>query len=438
MLKVFWLCFELFINLFQGVVCSSFIWKTAESKISKTKSLICFWLCSFSYFAVVTLMNYISYFEGIGIFAYTGVFFFFLLFCHYGNIFKKILLAVIPTSCLAFSNVIVVQFSGVVFDIPIVDILSKQDLARFTIVIIVNIILVIILLLIQTLFTKNDISLNKSEWLLICSVLSLSVLDFAFLYGAIFLGASQIIRQFIAIAIFLLIVIVSTVYFLLIKLSNKNRIETEHILLKQQYNLQAKSIEEIKNQYTKLRKTRHDFSNILKIVHNLLNDNKIPEANEYISQYFQKQKETARFIVTDNEYVNAIINLKLSDATAKNIEIKINTISDIGNVDNWDLCNLLGNMLDNAIESCEKCTERYISLYIARENNFLIIAIKNKIEKSILKDNPALNTNKNGLEHGYGIRIIKDIAQHHNGFVDFYEEDNYFCCRVYAEFNCNI
>ena len=160
MLKILWLGFEFFINLFQGVACSAFIWKTTEAKASKSKSLLYFLLCRFSYFAVVTLMNYVSYFEGIGIFAYTGVFLAFLLFCRSGSIFKKILIAIIPTSFLAFSNVIVVLFSGIIFDIHIVDILSKQNLARFIIVITVNIILSIILWLIQTLFAKNKVVLN--------------------------------------------------------------------------------------------------------------------------------------------------------------------------------------------------------------------------------------------------------------------------------------
>lgn len=86
------------------------------------------------------------------------------------------------------------------------------------------------------------------------------------------------------------IVIVSTVYFLLIKLSNKNKIETEHQLLTQQYNLQAKYVEEIKEQYTKIQKIRHDFSNTFNIIQKLLNDNKNTEAEEYIAEYFKKTK----------------------------------------------------------------------------------------------------------------------------------------------------
>ena len=436
MLKILWLGFELFINFFQGVACSAFIWKTTEAKASKSKSLLYFLLCSFSYFAVVTLMNYVSYFEGIGIFAYTGVFLAFLLFCRSGSIFKKILIAIIPTSCLAFSNVIVVHFSGMVFDIPIVDILSKQNLARFIIVITVNIILSIMLWLIQTLFAKNKVILNKSEWLLIGLVLFIAILAFAFLYGAILSGASQTVKQFVAMAIFLLIVIVSTVYFLLIKLSNKNKIETEHKLLKQQYNLQAKYVEEIKEQYTKIQKIRHDFSNTLNIIQKLLSDNKKAEAEEYVCEYFKKQKEITRIIVTNNEYVNAMLNLKISEATSKNIEMVVNTISDIGDTDNWDLCNLLGNMLDNAIRACENSSKKYMTLQILRDRNgYFNIIVKNQIENSVLKNNPTLKSDKaNALEHGYGVSIIKDIAKKHNGFADFYEKNNFFHCSVIAEF----
>ena len=123
----------------------------------------------------------------------------------------------------------------------------------------------------------------------------------------------------------------------------------------------------------------------------------------------KKQKEITRIIVTNNEYVNAMLNLKISEASSKNIEMVVNTISDIGDTDNWDLCNLLGNMLDNAIRSCEKTSKKYMTLQIFRDKNgYFNIIVKNQIENSVLKNNPTLKSDKfNASEHGYGVSIIK-------------------------------
>lgn len=57
--------------------------------------------------------------------------------------------------------------------------------------------------------------------------------------------------------------------------------------------------------------------------------------------------------------------------------------------------------------------------------------MKNSIDVSVLETNSGLVSDKqNKNNHGYGTRIIKEIAEKHNGFADFYEENDYFCCNV--------
>ena len=57
--------------------------------------------------------------------------------------------------------------------------------------------------------------------------------------------------------------------------------------------------------------------------------------------------------------------------------------------------------------------------------------MKNAIDSSILAVNPHLLSDKpDAGNHGYGTKIIKDIAAKHQGYVDFYEENGFFCCNV--------
>lgn len=99
-----------------------------------------------------------------------------------------------------------------------------------------------------------------------------------------------------------------------------------------------------------------------------------------------------------------------------------------------DLCNLIGNMFDNAIEASQNSEKRFIYFEISQKNDNLNIFLKNSIDQSVLTSNPHLQSTKKSNNHGFGTSIIKEIAMRHHGIADFYEEDNCFCCNVIARF----
>ncbi len=96
-----------------------------------------------------------------------------------------------------------------------------------------------------------------------------------------------------------------------------------------------------------------------------------------------------------------------------------------------DICNIIANTLDNAIEACEKAKEKKIELYIFKVKNYLSITIKNTIEKSVLKTNPDLQSSKADLSiHGIGTKSVKAVAKKHDGVVEYHEEGNIFICNI--------
>ena len=156
------------------------------------------------------------------------------------------------------------------------------------------------------------------------------------------------------------------------------------------------------------------------------------EINNYINEFFESQSRSMQIISTENEYVNAIINSKISTARSYGIEVTVSTISDIKSVNNIDLCNILGNLFDNAIDACRLCeSKKEIYLEITKDNDNSIIFMKNSIKESVLNSNPELkNTKKNKHRHGYGTRIVRDLSEKYGGFADFYEDNKNFCCNI--------
>ena len=98
-----------------------------------------------------------------------------------------------------------------------------------------------------------------------------------------------------------------------------------------------------------------------------------------------------------------------------------------------DLCTLLGNLLDNAIEAAEQCPpeKRLIEVKITSYDEKVVIHAMNSIISSVLNENSELkSTKKDPLEHGFGVKSIRLIAQKYAGTVNYFEDDSTLSCRV--------
>ena len=132
-----------------------------------------------------------------------------------------------------------------------------------------------------------------------------------------------------------------------------------------------------------------------------------------------------------NKYINIILLLK--------IKIYIYIANEIPEFSDLDLCVLLGNALDNAIEGVSGDGNNEIYLELRNVDNFFMISVKNTITNSVLEYNPNLISTKNEKEvHGLGILSMKEVVQKYNGSIEFYENDNKFCCDMLLDIPDNM
>lgn len=103
-------------------------------------------------------------------------------------------------------------------------------------------------------------------------------------------------------------------------------------------------------------------------------------------------------------------------------------------LEEMDLCSLLGNTLDNAIESAltiSKTEKRLINLRISKKNDFILFSLENYTENDLIfNDKFPLTTKKNKNVHGYGLKSIDYIARKYNGSVTINLDDNWFKLKV--------
>lgn len=196
-------------------------------------------------------------------------------------------------------------------------------------------------------------------------------------------------------------------------------------LMETQYN-------EIKNVYLNMRGWRHDYHNHVQVLKANLDSNNGLAAREYLNEIEHELKKVDTFIKSGNMMVDAILNSKLSLAMEKDIKIICDAylpkelfITDI------DLCTMLGNVLDNAIESCEKIEEshRFIRIYIAMVKEQFYLSIQNGSVEAINFHQENYISTKRG-NHGLGMKRVAAVVGRWGGYLNINQEAGVFGTEI--------
>lgn len=176
-------------------------------------------------------------------------------------------------------------------------------------------------------------------------------------------------------------------------------------MLELQLSEQKTMIEETGNISREIKKAEHDLRHhLLSILGNIENGN-TEAAETYLKQLLHDYETSIfKYIYIDNSAVNSILNMKISRCHANKIDIKTEIESDFSDFSDIDICVLLANLLDNAIEASLNVDSTQITVSIRNEKNYLCILIRNRIESSVLEENGQLHTTKKDKsKHGLGV-----------------------------------
>ena len=195
-----------------------------------------------------------------------------------------------------------------------------------------------------------------------------------------------------------------------------------------------KQRDEVQNIYQTMRAWRHDYHNHMQAIKALLSMGKKEELSEYLDNLEKDLDSIDIAIRTGNVGLDAILSSKVSIARKNNIEVNCTAkvpadlkITDV------HLCAIVGNLLDNAIEACEKITEgttpRFIRIYIGLFKSQLYISVSNATCEKHRRRLSELVTSKLG-EHGFGLRRIDKLAEKYDGYVNRKNEPGIFATEV--------
>jgi len=195
-----------------------------------------------------------------------------------------------------------------------------------------------------------------------------------------------------------------------------------------------KQRDEVQNIYQTMRAWRHDYHNHMQAIKALLSMGKKEELSEYLDNLEKDLDSIDIAIRTGNVGLDAILSSKVSIARKNNIEVNCTAkVPQDLKVSDVHLCAIVGNLLDNAIEACEKITEgaapRFIRIYIGLFKSQLYISVSNATCEKHRRRLSELVTSKLG-EHGFGLRRIDKLAEKYDGYVNRKNEPGIFATEV--------
>jgi len=202
-----------------------------------------------------------------------------------------------------------------------------------------------------------------------------------------------------------------------------------------QNTLIGRQFEEIRNTYREMRGWRHDYKNHMQVLKIYVENRQWEECMEYIAQMNQDLSEVDHVIKTGNVMADAIVNSKVSLAKAKNIQLDV-TVKIPGElpVSDVEFCVLFGNLMDNAIEACEKIAdeeERFIRIFIGLFKKQFYISITNATNQ---KKRVQKYYSLKGEGHGFGLYRIDKIIKERKGYLNRKDEPGVFATEIMLPF----
>lgn len=212
----------------------------------------------------------------------------------------------------------------------------------------------------------------------------------------------------------------------------------DYTILEHAKKLEQDNVKAWMNAYSNQRKQTHEFQNQLAVICGLAQQ-EAPDGKlfQYIKQLLQTNLSESLFVKTGRAVVDVILNQKHAIAQSKGVTLQVQ-LDDLSNFALPDeaLVVVLSNLIDNAIEACEKNKAPNHKTILLKMNanpdaNFLYI--ENPAEQPVtIVNNHIVTTKKKRPEHGYGLKNISTILSQYDAdfALDYQADTQMFCFSV--------
>lgn len=205
-----------------------------------------------------------------------------------------------------------------------------------------------------------------------------------------------------------------------------SRCETEYL------QAQLDSLQDIRENEGQVRQLRHDLQNHLDVIRSLCEEGNYEEVKNYTGQLTETIRPRGSRIMTGNQAADIVIRSKQKTAEAHGITFTFSgSLEQLKSMAAPDICGLLANAYDNAIEACLSQEKPFIRTSVSSTRNYTVIQIVNSVSRRVsVRENKIPTSKKDRLSHGYGIDIMKRIALKYNGSCTLQSDNEAFTLKI--------
>lgn len=190
---------------------------------------------------------------------------------------------------------------------------------------------------------------------------------------------------------------------------------------------------EVENMYRQIRGWRHDYRNHIQMMKVLAASGDMDALKAYLDELDTDLNTVDTVVKTGNPMADAILNSKISLARSRNIPTQVDAHIPVKlKMSELDLCCIIGNLFDNAMEASMALPEerRMIRVYMDMKGTQLYISFTNfTAAKKLSKVGRGFKTSK-GEGHGFGLVRMDDIVSRYDGYLSRNSEDGAFTTEI--------
>lgn len=205
----------------------------------------------------------------------------------------------------------------------------------------------------------------------------------------------------------------------------------EQQLLAYQNKVLQRQVKEVETMFMTMRGWRHDYHNHLQNLKVKLRKGELQESMAYLDELEVELQDIRLLVESGNTNMDAILNSKLSLALHQDIDLHVKAkVPAQLPISDTDICALLGNLIDNALEACEKVAEkRFLRLYINQYKGQLYISCTNATKETIRKLDAEYVSHKRG-NHGHGLKRMNQVVEKYGGSIVRRNEPGVFTTEI--------
>lgn len=390
------------------------------------------------YFLTVTFLTYPKGFEGLSAVSYGVVLFLYAGFTLEGRISEKLIAAIIWNVIITITSVAALLITNFGFNRNLLDIKDVDVIVRLGELISVFFLRLILIKLVIMLRNRgeNRGSAGKRFSIIIC-----------LFYFCMWINVMGILLSemnpdwknrnlWVLLLLMEMTACVILLFYLYERWSRQEQEKIKNRYLERMNGEQHKYIGELLKSNEETRVLKHDLKRYFYVMDTFLKGKDYEECSKFLNNICYMSEN---MVSGDCEggSVDIIMQNRKALCGREGISFQYSILANWENIDEMDLCVLLLNMMDNAVEAERKEPEKGIRLEISNYKGYLKVECRNCIETSVLERNPQLRTNKDdGEEHGMGLLSIRKTAEKYDGWQSITEENGYFVNTVYLRNSC--